>query len=88
MRVKFNYTEYRAFILPSDDTAAQIVGSAFKEGRAKKKHKADVKKMFQADYVMSIEHLGVVANVSVETLLENVMGEVETLPENVMGEIE
>ena len=76
MKVKFNYTEYRAFILPSDDTAAQIVGSVFKEGRAKKKHEAQAKKMFQADFVMPIEHLGIVADVSVETLLENVMDEI------------
>ena len=77
MKVKFNYTEYRAFILPSDDTAAEIVGSVFKEGRAKKKYEAQVKKMYQADYVMPIEHLGIVADVSVETLLENVMDEID-----------
>ena len=77
MKVKFNYTEYRAFILPSDDTAAQIVGTVFKEGRAKKKHEAEAKKMYQADYVMPIEHLGIVADVSVETLLENVMDEID-----------
>ena len=77
MKVKFNYTEYRAFILPSDDTEAQIVGTVFKEGRAKKKHEAQAKKMYQADYVMPIEHLGIVADVSVETLLENVMDEID-----------
>ena len=77
MKVKFNYTEYRAFILPSDDTAAQIVGTVFKEGRAKKKHEAQAKKMYQADYVMPIEHLGVVADVSVETLLKNVIDEID-----------
>ena len=77
MKVKFNYTEYRAFILPSVDTAAQIVGSDFKEGRAKKKHEAQVKKMYQADFVMPIEHLGVVADVSVESLLENVIDEID-----------
>ena len=77
MKVKFNYTEYRAFILPSDDTAAEIVGSVFKEGRAKKKHEAEAKKMFQADFVMSIEHLGIVADISLETLLENVMDEID-----------
>ena len=77
MKVKFNYTEYRAFILPSDDTAAQIVGSDFKEGRAKKKYEAQAKKMFQADLVKSIEHLGIVADVSVETLLENVIDEID-----------
>lgn len=76
MKVKFNYTEYQAFILPSDGTAAQIVGSALKEGRAKKKHEAQAKKMFQGDFVKPIEHLGVVADVSVETLLENVMDEI------------
>ena len=77
MKVKFNYTEYRAFILPSDDTAAEIVGTYFKEGRAKKKHEAQAKKMYQADFVMPIEHLGIVADVSVETLLENVMDEID-----------
>ena len=77
MKVKFNYTEYRAFILPRDDTAAEIVGTAFKEGRAKKKYEAEVKKMYHADYVMPIEHFGIVADVSVETLLENVMDEID-----------
>ena len=77
MKVKFNYTEYQALILPSDGTAAQIVGSAFKEGRAKKKYEAQAKKMFQADFVKPIEHLGIVADVSVETLLENVMDEID-----------
>ena len=77
MKVKFDYTEYRAFILPSDDTEVQIVGSAFKEGRAKKKYEAQVKKMFQADYVMPIEHFNIVADVSVETLLDNVMDEID-----------
>ena len=76
MKVKFNYTEYQAFILPSDDTAAEIVGSVFKEGRANKKYEAQAKKMFQADFVMPIEHFGIVADVSVETLLENVMDEI------------
>lgn len=77
MKVKFNYTEYQALILPSDGTAVQIVGSAFKEGRAKKKYEAQAKKMFQADFVKPIEHLGIVADVSVETLLENVMDEID-----------
>lgn len=77
MKVKFNYTEYRAFILPSDDTAAEIVGSVYKEGRAKKNYEAQVKEMFQADFVKPIEHLGIVVDVSVETLLENVMDEID-----------
>ena len=76
MKVKFNYTEYQALILPSDGTAPQNVGSVFKEGRAKKKHEAQAKKMYQADFVMHIEHLGIVADVSLETLLENVMDEI------------
>lgn len=76
MKVKFNYTEYQAFILPSVGTSAQIAGSVFKEGRTKKKYEAQVKKMFQADFVKPIEHLGIVADLSVETLLENVMDEI------------
>lgn len=71
MKVKFNYTEYRAFILPSDDTEAQIVCSVFKEGCAKNKYEAQVKKMYQADYVKPIEHLGIVADIPVDVLLEN-----------------
>lgn len=77
MKVKFNYTEYQAFISPNGDTVPYIVGSAFKEGRAKKKYEAQAKKMYQADFVKPIEHLGIVADVSVETLLENVMDEID-----------
>lgn len=77
MKVKFNYTDYQAFILPSGDTVPQFVGSAIKEGRAKNKHVAQVKKMFQADFVKPIEHLGFVSDVSLDTLLENVMDEID-----------
>lgn len=71
MKVKFNCTEYRAYILPADDSPAEIVGSIVKEGRAKKTYEAKVKKMYQADFVKPIEHLGIVADVPVDSLLEN-----------------
>lgn len=71
MKVKFNCTEYRAYILLADGSSYEIVGSVVKEGSAKKKYEDEAKKMFDADFVKPIEHLGIVADVPVDFLLEN-----------------